>query len=211
MGSGKQMCLWVGSSLWRALAGAGKTSWRLVCGETHSGAEENELESRNRGRKCIRSKKRQKETIKQTHRETPLLPSWSQLLSDVDCCQSFSVPCLRRERISSQSSSCAFSSASFFVSPVPSGCCPSLKVYLSRSTVSFSAWLRLWCAVGCFQSCFQSYQLSLAQGISLPPMGVTPTASPLSTDTLAFMPNSLLQNGFWKWNLATVFALNLSQ
>uniref|UniRef100_A0A8B9QM17 Ashwin n=1 Tax=Anas platyrhynchos TaxID=8839 RepID=A0A8B9QM17_ANAPL len=28
----------------------------------------------------------------------------------------------------------------------------------------------LWCAVGCFQSCFQSYQLSLAQGISLPPM-----------------------------------------
>uniref|UniRef100_A0A8B9QR04 Ashwin n=1 Tax=Anas platyrhynchos TaxID=8839 RepID=A0A8B9QR04_ANAPL len=35
----------------------------------------------------------------------------------VDCCQSFSVPCLRRERISSQSSSCAFSSASFFVSP----------------------------------------------------------------------------------------------
>lgn len=52
----------------------------VVCGETHSGAEENELESRNRGRKCIRSKKRQKETIKQTHRETPLLPSWSQLL-----------------------------------------------------------------------------------------------------------------------------------
>lgn len=52
----------------------------VVCGETHSGAEENELESRNRGRKCIRSKKRQKETIKETHMETPLLPSWSQLL-----------------------------------------------------------------------------------------------------------------------------------